>query len=106
MEELAKKQCVDGAALLDAPGTTERLARMAPGWQVEDHRLIKTYTFADFLTALDFVNRAAAIAESIRHHPDLHLSWGKVRVETWTHTAGGLTDNDFILAARLELASR
>jgi 4a-hydroxytetrahydrobiopterin dehydratase len=73
------------------------------GWQVVDgHHLIKAYKFPDFRTALDFVNQAGAIAETEGHHPDLFLAWGKVEVKTWTHKIDGLTESDFILAAKID----
>jgi 4a-hydroxytetrahydrobiopterin dehydratase len=73
------------------------------GWQVvAEHHLAKTFTFPDFRTALEFVNRAGAIAEQEGHHPDLYLSWGKVEVRTWTHKINGLTESDFILAAKID----
>jgi 4a-hydroxytetrahydrobiopterin dehydratase len=79
------------------------LKTQVPGWQVVNgHHLTKTYTFPDFRTALDFVNQAGAIAEEEGHHPDLLLSWGKVEVKTWTHKIDGLTESDFILAAKLD----
>ena len=74
-----------------------------PGWRtVDDHHLEKEYTFPDFAQALAFVNRIGAIAEEMNHHPDIYLAWGKVRVQTWTHTANGLTKKDFQLADRIE----
>jgi 4a-hydroxytetrahydrobiopterin dehydratase len=73
------------------------------GWQVvDDHHLSKTYTFSDFRSALDFVNRVGAVAEEQGHHPDLYLAWGKVEVKTWTHKIDGLTESDFILAAKID----
>jgi 4a-hydroxytetrahydrobiopterin dehydratase len=69
---------------------------------VEGHHLLKVYTFPDFRTALDFVNGAGEIAETEGHHPDLILSWGKVEVKIWTHKIDGLTESDFILAAKIE----
>lgn len=81
----------------------EQMKAQVTGWQVvEDHHLTKTYTFPDFKTALEFVNRAGAIAEQEGHHPDLLLSWGKVEVKTWTHKIDGLTESDFILAAKID----
>jgi 4a-hydroxytetrahydrobiopterin dehydratase len=71
---------------------------------VEDKKLQKTYTFPDFAQALAFVNRAGAVAEVEGHHPDVYLTWGKVGVEIWTHAIGGLSENDFILAAKLDEA--
>ena len=73
------------------------------GWTVVgEHHLLKDYRFPDFRTALDFVNKVGEIAEAEGHHPDLHLSWGKVQVTTWTHKIDGLTESDFILAAKVD----
>ena len=79
------------------------LAAQVPGWQVvEEHHITKTFKFRDFKTALDFVNHAGAVAEEEGHHPDLTLAWGRVEVKTWTHKINGLTESDFILAAKLD----
>jgi 4a-hydroxytetrahydrobiopterin dehydratase len=75
------------------------------GWKlVEDRQLAKTFLFPDFQQALDFVNRAGAVAEAEGHHPDLHLAWGRVDVKTWTHDAGGITEKDFKLAEKIDEA--
>jgi len=74
-----------------------------PGWEVrENHHLFRSYKFADFRTGLDFVNRVGAVAEEQGHHPDLLLSWGKVEVTIFTHQVDGLTESDFVLAAKIE----
>ncbi|MBV8731294.1 MAG: 4a-hydroxytetrahydrobiopterin dehydratase [Acidobacteriia bacterium] len=84
----------------------QKLQSQVPGWHViDEHHLTKVYPFPDFQKALDFVNRVGAIAEQEGHHPDLHLSWGKVAVETWTHKIDGLTESDFILAAKIDQAA-
>jgi len=84
----------------------EKLKAQVSGWQVVDeHHLFKAYTFPDFKTALSFVNSTVAIAEAEGHHPDLFLSWGKVEVKIWTHKINGLTESDFILAAKLDRIS-
>ncbi len=76
--------------------------QIPPGWRiVDDHHLEKEYTFPNFVDALAFVNRVAAIAEELGHHPDIYLTWGKVRIQTWTHDANGLTGKDFELANRI-----
>ena len=81
----------------------EKLKAEVPGWLVlNGHQLCKSFKFPDFLTALAFVNQAGAIAEAEGHHPDLYLAWGKVEVKIWTHKIHGLTENDFILAAKFE----
>ena len=79
-----------------------------PGWDViGEHRLVRTYRFPDFRTALDFVNRVGEIAEQEGHHPDIGLGWGRVEITLWTHAIGGLSESDFILAAKINtLASK
>ena len=67
---------------------------------MDEHHLEKSYAFDDFKQALDFTNRVGAIAESEGHHPDVHLAWGRVTLTIWTHKIDGLTESDFILAAR------
>jgi 4a-hydroxytetrahydrobiopterin dehydratase len=103
--ELAEKRCVPcrGGVPPLKREEIQKLLPQVPGWQVvADHHLSKTYTFPDFVTALAFVNRAGAVAEEQGHHPDLYLSWGKVEVRIWTHKINGLTESDFILAAKIE----
>ena len=74
-------------------------------WEVVDgHHLLKAYTFEDFAQALDFTNRIGAIAEAEGHHPDIYLAWGKVEVQIWTHKIDGLTESDFVLAAKADVA--
>jgi 4a-hydroxytetrahydrobiopterin dehydratase len=84
----------------------DRLLQELPGWsvvQAEGHlQLTRTYRFKGFLPGVQLVDRIAPIAEAEGHHPDLHLTYGSLRVDLWTHVAGGLTDNDFILAAKIE----
>jgi 4a-hydroxytetrahydrobiopterin dehydratase len=73
------------------------------GWEVIDnHHLHKNYSFPDFITALAFVNSVGDIAEDEGHHPDIHLTWGKVGVQIYTHKINGLTESDFILAAKID----
>lgn len=80
-----------------------RLAAAIPEWTVvEEHHLQRTYKFPDFAAALQFVNRIGAVAEKEQHHPDLGLGWGRVEVSTHTHSIGGLSENDFILAAKID----
>jgi len=75
------------------------------GWQVEgDKKLIKSFKVKNFLEAVDFVNRITPVAEAENHHPDLYVRWGEVRVDLWTHKINGLTESDFVLAAKAEKA--
>jgi 4a-hydroxytetrahydrobiopterin dehydratase len=79
------------------------LKKEVPGWEVvNEHHLHKVFKFPDFVKALDFVNRVGAIAEEQGHHPDLLLAWGKAEVTTYTHKIDGLTEADFILAAKID----
>jgi 4a-hydroxytetrahydrobiopterin dehydratase len=105
---LADKTCVPcrggvpplkGAAL-------DALKTQLPDWEVVDeHHLHKVFRFPDFKQALDFVNRAGAIAEEQAHHPDILLAWGKAEVTTYTHKIDGLTESDFVLAAKIDRVS-
>lgn len=84
-----------------------RLQPQVPLWTVEeDKKIRRTYRFRDFATALDFVNKVGALAEEEGHHPDLYLAWGKAEVVLWTHKINGLTENDFIMAAKADQLAR
>jgi len=79
------------------------LAELGDAWEVvDDHHLEASYEFDDFATALAFTNDVGELAEAEWHHPDLHLSWGEVGVEMWSHDIGGLHESDFVMAARMD----
>ena len=79
------------------------LADLGGGWQVvDDHHLEKEYTFKNFREALDFTNRVGELAESIGHHPDILLAWGRVKLTVWTHQIDGLFSADFVFAAKAD----
>ena len=102
---LADKRCVpcEGGTPALTRGEIEPLAAQVETWKVEDgKRLTKAFKFKNFLEAVAFVNIITPVAEAEGHHPDLHVRWGEVRVILWTHAAGGLTENDFILAAKID----
>ncbi len=106
MADLAKKHCVPCEAGAD-PLTSEEIRKKAeqldPAWQVvEEHHLAREFKFDDFRQALDFVNQVGALAEEEGHHPDIYLSYGKVKIELWTHKIDGLHENDFIMAAKID----
>ena len=105
--DLASRSCVPckGDAPPLAGAALEGLAaQLARGWNaVEGHHLEKEFRFGNFVDALAFTNRVGELAEEQTHHPDIHLAWGKVRVEIWTHKIDGLTESDFIWAAKCEL---
>ncbi len=101
--KLAERDCVPCTG--DTPplrgAEIQALLDQLEGWEaVDEHHLRKTYLFTDFAEALAFVNRVGAIAETCDHHPDLHLAWGRVEVKIWTHAIDGLTESDFIFAAK------
>ena len=101
--ELAKlecKPCRGGIPPRAEPELIGFLDKLGGEWQVvEAHHLEKVYKFKDFRQALAFTNRISHLAESVGHHPDIHLAWGKVKVTAWTHTIGALSETDFVFAA-------
>jgi 4a-hydroxytetrahydrobiopterin dehydratase len=79
------------------------LDQLGRGWTVvDDHHLEKEYKFDDFRQALGFTNRVGELAEEQGHHPDVYLAWGKVKLTLWTHKINGLTESDFIFAAKAD----
>jgi len=104
--DLASKTCVPckgGTPPLQGEVLEHLAAELGNGWQVVNAtKLEKTFTFRNFVDALAFTNRLGAVAEQQGHHPDIHLAWGRVKVELWTHKIGGLTESDFILAAKAD----
>ena len=103
--DLAAKQCVPCRGGVPPLHGAELAAfeKQVSGWKtINGHHLEKSYDFPDFAKALAFVNRVGAMAEEQGHHPDLLLRWGKVVVTTWTHKIEGLTESDFILAAKCD----
>jgi len=83
------------------------LQKQVDGWNVvEEHHITKAFKFPNFREALKFVNRVGELAEEQGHHPDIFLTWGKVDVTSWTHKIDGLTESDFILAAKIEKLPR
>jgi 4a-hydroxytetrahydrobiopterin dehydratase len=102
---LARKNCVPckGDVPPMPPREIAEYLKQVPAWQaVNDHHLVREFRFPDFVQALAATNRIGQVAEEQGHHPDLHLSWGKLKVETWTHKIDGLTESDFILAAKID----
>jgi len=105
MSELAAKTCVPcrGGVPPLRGAELDALRKQVPDWDVvNEHHLHRTFKFPDFRQALDFVNRAGALAEEQGHHPDILLAWGKAEVTLWTHKIDGLTESDFIMAAKID----
>jgi 4a-hydroxytetrahydrobiopterin dehydratase len=93
--------CVKGEGKLDIREAEDMLTDL-DNWVIEGSHLVRRLKFKNFMAALDWVNRAGAIAEEQGHHPDITFGWGYVEIRLTTHDAGGLTRNDFILAAKLD----
>lgn len=106
--DLAQLPCVPckgGVPPLDTASAEGLLRRLGNGWCIRsgDHaELHKSYRFKNFRDALAFVNRVGALAEEVGHHPDVYLAWGRVTLTVWTHKIGGLSESDFIFAAKCE----
>ena len=106
MNDLASRECLPCKGGIP-PLAGEALARLHEAlgneWQLVDgHHLDKTYEFPDFATALEFANRVGALAEEVDHHPEIRLSWGWVRLIIYTHKIDGLTESDFVWAAKAD----
>jgi len=108
MSELAEKECIPcrgGVPPLKGKEITALQEKLGGGWKVVgEHHLEKEYAFKNFRAALDFTNRVGELAEAQGHHPDIYLVWGKVKLTLWTHKIDGLTESDFIFAAKADAA--
>jgi len=106
MAGLADKRCVPcakGAEPLKGEEIEKKAKELHPDWRVVDeHHLEREFTFDDFRQALDFVDEVGELAEEQGHHPDIYLSYGKVKIQLWTHKIDALHENDFILAAKID----
>lgn len=103
--DLLNKKCVpcEGGTKPITKEESQKYLAEVPGWAViEDGKKIsKEFIFPDFLQAIKFIDKIAEVAEQEGHHPDLHIFYNKVQIELWTHAIGGLSENDFILAAKI-----
>ena len=106
--DLAEHKCVPctgGVPALTPEQIRPLMAQLDNDWQLEDNKkLIKRYTFKNFVQAMAFANAVAPVAEAEGHHPDLYVRWGEVRVYLWTHKIDGLTESDFYMAAKIDRA--
>jgi 4a-hydroxytetrahydrobiopterin dehydratase len=99
----ACEPCRGGVPPLTSDEVRPLLAQIDADWEVVDgHHLARTYRFKNFREALAFTNAVGELAEAVNHHPDLHLAWGRVAVEIWTHKINGLHEADFIFAAKCD----
>jgi 4a-hydroxytetrahydrobiopterin dehydratase len=106
VSELKQKHCVPckgGVPPLKGESLRTLQDELSGNWDlIDEHHLQKDFSFKNFKDALIFTNRVGELAESEGHHPDIHLAWGKVGIETWTHKIDGLSESDFILAAKID----
>jgi 4a-hydroxytetrahydrobiopterin dehydratase len=103
---LAQKDCIPckgGVAPLKGNALASMLKQLGNNWQaVNEHHLAKEYKFKDFREALTFTNKIGELAEQQNHHPDIYLAWGQVKLTIWTHKIDGLTESDFVFAAKAD----
>jgi 4a-hydroxytetrahydrobiopterin dehydratase len=104
MNDLAKKHCkpCEGGTKPFTAEESKHLLKSLKGWGVENGRLAKTFNFQNYYETMAFVNALAWISHREDHHPDLGVHYNKCRVEYWTHAIGGLSENDFICAAKAD----
>ena len=106
MSGLAEKDCIPckgGVPPLKGQPLAQLQQQLGSDWKVvNEHHLEREYKFKDFRQALDFTNKVGELAEAQGHHPDIFLAWGKVKLTIWTHKVDGLTESDFVLAAKAD----
>ena len=106
MNDLAKQNCIPckgGIPPLKGAKLDDLMEKLKNDWKIiEEHHLEKEYLFKNFKEALDFTIKVGELAENQDHHPDIFLTWGKVKVTIWTHKINGLTESDFIFAAKTD----
>lgn len=106
MNDLVQKHCVpcEGGAMPLSREDSAKLMPQVPEWQIATNGLSisREFTFKDFVEAMDFANKISVVAEAEGHHPDLAIGWGKVGVTLMTHAIGGLSENDFIVASKID----
>lgn len=103
MESLAQKKCIPchaGSAPL-APQQRQELLVLIPGWELKEKQLKREFTFKNYVEALEFVKKISVVAEGENHHPDVAFGWGYARLSLTTHTIGDVSENDFVLAAKI-----
>lgn len=104
--DLTNKKCIPcegGIPPLDSARVAEYQKHIQSGWRLtSDSKISREYSFRDYRNTIGFVNRVADLAEEEGHHPVMHVYYSKVVIELWTHAIGGLSENDFILAAKID----
>jgi len=109
VEALAEKKCVPcegGTPPLTEEKARALLAELKEGWELQEGKLVRQFKFRNFREAMAFVNKVAEIAEAEQHHPDIAISYNRVRLTLFTHAIKGLSENDFIVAAKVDQLER
>ena len=103
--DLKDRKCVpcEGGVPPLGPREVRDFLDRLPGWTLRDEKIRRRFEFRDFAEAMAFVNRVAGIAETEGHHPDIAIHWNQVDIVLWTHAIGGLSQNDFIMAAKIDV---
>ncbi|MCF7954502.1 MAG: 4a-hydroxytetrahydrobiopterin dehydratase [Phycisphaerae bacterium] len=96
------KSCRDAVCPLESKLSNNLMDQLSEDWEITDGKLERSFKFKNFRKALEMTNRIGALAEKEGHHPDIFLGWGKVKVTLFTHKVKGLTEEDFILAAKID----
>jgi 4a-hydroxytetrahydrobiopterin dehydratase len=106
MSELSEKECIPckgGVPPLRGQPLADLHRQLGNGWEVlNEHHLEKEFKFKNFREALAFTNKVGELAEANNHHPDMYLAWGRVKITIWTHKIDGLTESDFVMAAKID----
>lgn len=105
MSDLINKNCVPcrgGIPPLNKDEINVFLGDIQDWKVIDNHHILKTFSFPDFISALSFVNKVGTLAEKEAHHPNICFTWGSVEISIWTHKINGLHENDFILAFKIE----
>lgn len=104
MSDLTQKKCVpcEGGVPTLGKAEIEKLLTQVSGWSLNGKWITKEFQFKNFVAAMKFVNQVANLAEEEGHHPDIHIHYNRVRLDIWTHAIDGLSENDFILAAKID----
>ncbi len=104
--KLAEKKCVPcegGIDPLNSSEIAQMIKQLNPEWKVvKSSKLFRDFRFVNFVQTMEFVNRIAELAEEEGHHPNIHIGYGECQIELWTHAIDGLSENDFILAAKID----
>lgn len=102
--DLTQKKCLpcEGGVPKLTARESEKLLPLVSGWEIQDEKLHKRFKFSNFVQAMKFINQVADIAEAENHHPDFSVHYNRVEFTIWTHAIDGLSENDFILAAKID----